>query len=270
MVCHTCCEEAPLPRVCPTCSAPALRFLGVGSERVEETLRTLLPDSRVARMDSDTMLRREDYEATLGAFAEGELDILVGTQMIAKGLDFPKVTTVGVVNADSALHLPDFRAAERTFQLISQVAGRAGRGELDGRIVVQSMTPDHPAIAMAAKHDFEGFAKLELADREQAGYPPVCRLLRAVVEDEDEGRVKGMSWRIAESLRAALQAEEAGVLGPAPAPMSMVRGRHRHMVLVKVPSTGRAMGIARGTLVELAAEATRPRVAIDVDPVSLL
>jgi hypothetical protein len=133
-VCHWCCEEIAPPRKCPSCTSPSVRYLGAGSERIENVIRALLPDARVARMDSDTMLRREDYEQTLESFGRGEIDVLVGTQMIAKGLDFPRVTVVGIVSADSSLHLPDFRAAERTFQLLSQVSGRAGRGELAGEI----------------------------------------------------------------------------------------------------------------------------------------
>jgi primosomal protein N' (replication factor Y) (superfamily II helicase) len=188
MVCHSCCDEILVPQRCPSCTAPALQFLGAGSQRVEEILRLVAPHARVGRMDSDTMLRREDYEETLSAFGRQELDVLVGTQMIAKGLDFPRVTLVGIVSADASLHQPDFRAAERTFQLVSQVSGRAGRADLPGHIVVQTTSIEEPAIHHAARHDFEAFALGEDDARREHGYPPYRRLVRVVWEDEERGR----------------------------------------------------------------------------------
>ena len=266
LVCHTCCEERRVPGACPTCTKPGLTQLGAGSERVECELGELFPDARVRRMDSDTMRRREDYEETLDAFGRGEIDVLVGTQMIAKGLDFPRVTLVGIIDADGALHLPDFRASERTFQLISQVAGRAGRGALAGRVVVQTTAPTHPAIVRAAAHDFEGFAEIEAALRAELGYPPHARVVRVLVEDSDLGRVEGAARRCAEALRAI---EGATVLGPSPAPIAMARGRHRHHLLLKAP-TGEVLDRARAVLVELPGSARRPRVIVDVDPTSVL
>jgi primosomal protein N' (replication factor Y) len=269
-VCHACCEEIPPPKACPTCTRPGLRYLGLGSERVEESLSAALPGARVARMDSDTMRRPEDYERVLEAFGRGEYDVLVGTQMIAKGLDFPSVTLVGIVSADSALHLPDFRAAERTFQLLSQVAGRAGRGEEAGEIVVQTRTPDHPAILRAAEHDYEGFARGELAEREDLGYPPFGRLIRAVFEDRDERCVDEASRACADILREHLDPAEALVLGPAPAAVAQVRGRHRAHLLVKAVEANAAFSRARAILVRFSEEHPRPRLAIDIDPVSML
>ncbi len=268
-VCHACCDEIVPPRACPACTAPGLRFLGLGSERVEEALRALLPDARVRRMDSDTMLRREDYEETLAAFGAGDVDVLIGTQMIAKGLDFPRVTLVGIVSADAGLHHPDFRAAERTFQLISQVAGRAGRGELEGRIVVQTMAPEHPAIVAAARHEYERFATWELGLRRELGYPPFARLIRVVIEDDELPKVEQVATEIAAALRNELEGSATQVLGPAPAPMAKVRGRHRHHLLVKVPE-GEELGPPRSLLVRMAGQHTRPRVSVDVDPVSML
>ena len=273
-VCHCCCEELQPPKACPTCTAPALRYIGMGSERVEEVMRGLFPDARVRRMDSDTMHSREDYETILDAFGKGEIDVLVGTQMIAKGLDFPGVTLVGVMSADSTLHLPDFRAAERTFQLLSQVSGRAGRGKKPGRILVQTMTPEHPAVSAATRHDFEGFARTEVILRRELDYPPSGRLLRVIVEDKDEQRVKSTAQRIATVLEAVLRDIPGGksiqVLGPAPAPIALLRGRHRHHLLVKAPLRETGFSRVRAALVELAAEHARPRVTIDVDPVGLL
>ncbi|HUR26968.1 MAG TPA: primosomal protein N' [Planctomycetota bacterium] len=270
LVCHSCCEERMRPRVCPECSAPDVRYLGAGSERIEEEIKLLAPKARVLRMDSDTMRRREDYESALSAFGAGEIDILVGTQMIAKGLDFPRVTLVGVISADAGLHLPDFRAAERTFQLIAQVAGRAGRGLVPGEIVVQTLTPEHPAIQRAAKHDFAGFAAAEDELRRELGYPPHGRLVRIVLEDEELERVEQAAERMVEKLRPEFERAEVVVLGPAPAPIAMARGRHRVHVLLKA-------GLSCARLPELlagvrafAAEQARPRIAIDVDPVSML
>jgi len=268
-VCHACCAEVAPPAGCPTCTAPGLRYLGAGSERIEAELARVLPGARVRRMDSDTMLRREDYESTLASFGRGEIDVLVGTQMIAKGLDFPRVTVVGIVSADSALHLPDFRAAERTFQLLSQVAGRAGRGELAGEIVVQTSAPAHPAIVLAARHDFEAFAEGEGKLRAELSYPPHGRLLRVVVEDRDETKVVEASRACAERLRSLVAGGGVQVLGPAEAPMAMIRGRHRHHLLVKA-GAGDGLERARTALLEFANASARPRVMIDVDPVSML
>ena len=275
ILCHLCASELPVPKDCPMCTAPGLGLLGAGSERVEGVLAKLFPNARLKRMDSDTMHRREDYESTLSAFGRGEIDVLVGTQMIAKGLDFPRVTLVGIVDADTSLHLADFRAAERTFQLISQVAGRAGRAELEGHIVVQTSSPEHPAIRAAARHDFEAFASAEVLLRKELGYPPSGRVLRAVFEDEDEGKAAQAADRVASDLRAGLASAEgcaaAVVLGPAQAPIAKLRGRHRHHLLVKAPATGPAFPTARTLLQSLVAKlGTRPRALIDVDPVGLL
>lgn len=270
LVCHACCEESSAPKACPSCTAPGLRPLGAGSERIENEIASLFPSARVRRMDSDTMRRREDYEAVLSAFGAGEVDVLVGTQMIAKGLDFPRVTLVGIVDADGALHLPEFRAAERTFQLIAQVAGRAGRGALEGRIVVQTHVPEHPAIVRAAGHDYRGFADAELEEREVLGYPPFGRLLRALFDDTELERATQAAERAAEHLSKRLGDAPAVVLGPAPAPVAFLRGRHRLHLVVKCPLESDALALAREALIEVLAEAGRTRVTLDVDPQSLL
>ncbi|MEM8710768.1 MAG: primosomal protein N' [Planctomycetota bacterium] len=268
MACHSCCKEIPVPKACPSCTAPALRFLGAGSQRVEEILRIIAPHAKVGRMDSDTMMRREDYEETLGAFGRGELDVLVGTQMIAKGLDFPRVTLVGIISADASLHQPDFRASERTYQLVSQVAGRAGRADLPGHIVVQTTATEEPAIVHAAAHDYDAFARFEDEERERCGYPPYARLLRVVWEDEDEKRVMEASSHAAEVLRRELAEHQVQVMGPAPAPMALQRGRHRRHVMLKSPPAGAGMSRARAVLAQLHTQ--RPRMAIDVDPASMM
>jgi primosomal protein N' (replication factor Y) len=270
VVCHACCAETVPPRTCPSCTAPALRFLGAGSERIEAEIGKLLPGARVCRMDSDTMVRREDYESALDRFGRGEIDVLVGTQMLAKGLDFPRVTVVGIVSADVSLHLPDFRAAERTFQLLSQVAGRAGRGELAGEIVVQTTAPSHPAVILAAAHDFEGFAEAECRLRAELGYPPHGRLLRAVVEDRDETKVVETARACAAALRKLPEAAEITVLGPAEAPIAILRGRHRQHLMVKAKRDSPGFESAREAMRAFAGTASRPRVHVDVDPASLL
>ena len=269
-VCHSCCEESAPPTACPSCTRPGLRYLGLGSERIEESLLELLPEAIVARMDSDTMRRPEDYENVLGAFGRGEIDVLVGTQMIAKGLDFPNVTLVGVVSADNALHLPDMRAAERTFQLLAQVSGRAGRGDLEGRIVVQTQSPDHPAIVKAAAHDFEAFAKTEIELREELSYPPYGRLIRAVFEDKDENVVQQAAAACADILREHVSPADALILGPAPASMAQLRGRFRHHFLIKAADWNEGLVKARTILQQFSDEHPRPRLVIDVDPVSML
>ncbi len=268
-VCHSCCEEIAPPKQCPSCTAPKLRFLGSGSERIESALSRLLPSARVARMDSDTMVRREDYEDVLERFGRGEIDVLVGTQMIAKGLDFPRVTLVGIVSADSALHQPDPRAAERTFQLLAQVAGRAGRGDMLGRIVVQTATPAHPAIACAARHDFEGFAASEMRLRQELGYPPYGRLLRAVFEDEEEDRAEAGSRACADALRPHVT-DGAVLLGPAEAPIARLRGRFRRHLLVKAPAGSPALARLRDRLLAWSDANPRPKLVVDVDPASLM
>jgi primosomal protein N' (replication factor Y) len=190
--------------------------------------------------------------------------------MIAKGLDFPGVTVVGIVSADAGLHLPDFRAAERTFQLLAQVAGRAGRGDQPGRIIVQTQTPEHPAIVLASRHDFVAFARAEQELRREVGYPPHGRLLRVILEDEDESRVRGTAEPMGEELRRRLHGHPAQVLGPAPAPIARLRGRFRDNLLVKAPPGIDSLDRAREAVVELAGPVTRPRISIDVDPVGML
>ena len=192
LACHICGHTAPVPSICPTekCRNPKIRYPGMGTEKVEETLAKIFPRARIRRMDSDVMKRKEDYRRVLGDFRVGKIDILVGTQMIAKGLHFPNVTLVGIIYADMALHQPDFRAGERTFQLITQVAGRAGRGDLEGEVFVQAFTPFHPAIQLARRHDFAGFYEQELEFREPLKYPPFSRIALLILKGRNEEKVK--------------------------------------------------------------------------------
>ncbi len=234
-LCHLCLAEHPIPQQCPSCRSGPVQMVGVGTERAEETLQRILPQARIGRMDRDTMLRRESYEKILADFGAGRLDVLLGTQMVAKGLDFPEVTLVGVLNADTALHHPDFRASERCFNLVSQVAGRAGRSARGGKVVVQTYLPDHPAIRQAARHDYEGFARLELEERRLFRYPPFGVAVRVLCEAKDPQRVIRLAEECAELLRPAPQGG-CDLLGPAPPPVEKVRGRIRRQLLIKAAS----------------------------------
>ena len=192
LCCHICAHVEPVPAVCPNdkCRNPGIRYSGLGTQKVEATLAKLFPQARTVRMDSDALKRKEDYRRILGDFRVGKIDILVGTQMIAKGLHFPNVTLVGIIYADLALHQPDFRAGERTFQLLTQVAGRAGRGDIEGEVIVQAFTPFHPSIQFARRHDFEGFYEQEMEFREQLKYPPVSRIALLTLKGRNEEKVK--------------------------------------------------------------------------------
>ena len=265
--CHYCGHELPAPRACPACNHPGMNYRGTGTQRVEEEITRLFGEKNVARMDSDAMRGWGLYEATLAAFRDGKTGILLGTQMVAKGLDFPNVTLVGVINADTSLNMPDFRATERTFQLLMQVAGRAGRGPRGGRVIIQTSSPEHPAVQFAVRHDYEGFSKLELADREAFGYPPFGRLARVIVEGREKQEVAGRMHEIAAVVRRAARGRPVSVLGPAEAPIARIKGRRRWHVIIKAP---------RVSLLHDALRAVDRRrvkgthVIVDVDPVALL
>jgi primosomal protein N' (replication factor Y) len=270
-ICHGCGLIARLPADCPECHAPQLVQRGTGTQKLEEQVRGIFPAARVARMDTDTMRTRGSHERTLDAFRARELDILVGTQMIAKGLDFPDVMLVGVVNADAALHLADFRAAERTCQLVTQVAGRSGRGALGGRVVVQTSTPEHPAIRSAGRHDYESFVRHELPIRQALLYPPYGCVVRFVVRSHREEAAAAWAGTLTDRLRAAVTAAGEGmrVLGPAPAPIARLRDRFRWHLQVHGPDGARHRELVLGATAGLR---TPDDVAwiIDVDPVEML
>ncbi|MAB79566.1 MAG: primosomal protein N' [Planctomycetes bacterium] len=268
LVCHACCQERPISNTCPTCSKPGLSHLGLGTERIESQFRILFPEARVCRMDSDTMRRREDYERVLGAYERRELDVLIGTQMIAKGLDFPNVTLVGILSADQTLNIPDFRSSERTFQLISQVAGRAGRSHLPGRILVQTTTTHQPAIQYAVAHDYEGFVQQELGKRKTACYPPYTRMTRVLVEGEDEGRVKKTIRDVHARLLESFKDPSVGIGDPVHAPTALLRGRHRHNFYCRSALDEASHLHLVGFLADLAQKQKDPLMKIDVDPVS--
>jgi primosomal protein N' (replication factor Y) len=268
--CHYCGHEAPLARNCASCGHPAEWMRGVGTQRVERMLAERFPAARLARMDLDTTSTRWSHQRILGAMARHEIDLLVGTQMIAKGLDFPEVTLVGVVDADTSLYLPDFRAAERTFQLLAQVAGRAGRGPLGGKVIVQTRRPEHHAIRRAAAHDVEGFLADEMALRSSPPYPPLTALANIVVSGLVEPDVSREAARVADWCTGLIErhALPLTLLGPAPCPIARVQGRWRWHLILKGPSAaiGRLVRYAPGRL----EGAGKTRVVIDRDPVALL
>ncbi len=207
--CHICGHHEPVPKVCPEekCKNPAIRYAGLGTQKVEDTLNKLFPKARVTRMDADTMKRKDDYRSILGDFRVGKIDILIGTQMIAKGLHFPNVTLVGIIYADLALHQPDFRAGERTFQLLTQVAGRAGRGDIEGEVFVQAFTPFHPSIQFARRHDFVGFYDQELEFRQQLKYPPFSRVALLTLKGRNEEKVKFSAEHLKQELETNLKSD---------------------------------------------------------------
>jgi primosomal protein N' (replication factor Y) len=270
-VCHYCDFQTPPPTTCPKCRFAGVRFSGLGTQKLEAEVRARFPDYQCLRMDTDSMRAMGSHERALAAFRDGAVQILLGTQMIAKGLDFPNVTLVGVVNADTALHLPDFRAAERTFQLVTQVAGRTGRGEQGGRVLVQTYCPDSPAIMAAVRHDLAAFAAEELPHREALGYPPFASMVRMVVRGADHTATYGFAQEIARRLRAsaASQASAIRILGPATAPIAKLRGRYRFQIQAQSADGELLRGLARAVTAEL-----KPLNGIawivDVDPLDMM
>jgi primosomal protein N' (replication factor Y) len=269
--CHYCDFQAPLSSRCPTCGAEALVLEGIGTEKLEETLVAAFPQARVARLDRDVASGRK-VEKLLAKMRAREIDILVGTQMVTKGHDLPNVTLVGVVNADAALSIPDFRASERTFQLLVQVAGRAGRGERPGRVIVQTWDPENPAIALAARHDVDAFLERELSDRRELGYPPFTRAALVRVDAAMEAEAREACSRLA---RVALESEgvRSGhvlVQGPAPAPIARIRNRWRFRVMLRAADRARLREVLCLVDDARASLARGVRAAIDVDPVQLL
>jgi primosomal protein N' (replication factor Y) len=266
--CHLCGHSAAVPKRCPECGEDALIYAGFGTEKVEATVSAIFPQAVVRRMDADSMTRKDAYRETLHAFRAGKIDILVGTQMIAKGLHFPNVTLVGIINADLALHLPDFRAGERTFQLLTQVAGRAGRGEAPGEVFVQTYTPFSPSIQFARHHDFTGYFQQELEFRERCDFPPFQHAVLMTVRSEHEARASFSAETLTRRLREALP-EEFSLGAPAPAPLEKLQGQYRFHILIRGVAIMRLSRLIRETLDRLPFPED-VAVAVDVDPYQLL
>ncbi len=266
--CHICGEWQAVPERCPGCGDPAFRYTGFGTQRVEQALKRCFPSARILRMDADVTARKHSHEELLATFKSGRADILLGTQMIAKGLDFPNVTLVGVLSADMSLHKPDFRAAERTYQLLAQVSGRAGRAELPGEVWVQTFSPEHPAVRAAASDGgFEPFAELELAERREGGYPPFAHLSCLTLRGISEERVS----YVADTLVAELSklAPGAQVSKACPAPLSRAKGYYRYQIIVRAAS---ARGVTQPLRQVLLSNPMPEDVtlAIDVDALNMI
>jgi primosomal protein N' (replication factor Y) (superfamily II helicase) len=266
--CHLCGHVALAPRKCPKCSDSSIRYAGYGTEKVESTAQKIFPSATVARMDADSMTRKDAYRTILQAFRVGKIDILVGTQMIAKGLDFPNVTLVGIINADVGLHMPDFRAGERTFQLLTQVAGRAGRGDMAGEVYVQSSTPFSPSIQFARHHNFEGFWEQEIEFRERCDYPPFFHLLMVHIRSEHQRRAEFTAETIHRRMSEKL--DSGVILHPVvPAPIERSKGYYRYQILLRTKWIRRLSKNVRSTIESL----TFPgdvHVSVDVDPYQVL
>jgi len=268
LACHLCGHAAKPPSRCPECRDPGIQHAGIGTQRVEETIRKFFPTARIARMDADTMTRKGSYGEVLGKFRARQIDILIGTQMIAKGLDFPNVTLVGIINADIGLHSPDFRAGERTFQLLTQVAGRAGRGETEGEVIVQTFSPASPSIQHARHHDYAGFYEQEISFREAFRHPPFTRMLLLQIRGASLETTAAAAEAVSRELRAsappAVEVSEA-----APAPLERAHGQYRYHVALKSVS-GSALGrlVRESGLADLLPAGVI--LTMDVDPYSLM
>ncbi|MBQ6670381.1 MAG: primosomal protein N' [Firmicutes bacterium] len=238
LLCHYCGRKTPMPKVCPECGSRFFGGFGAGTEQVEEKVKELFPDAQTARLDLDTVNKKGSLESVLKKFGRGKINILIGTQIVAKGLDFANVGLVGVISADVSLNIPDFRSAERTFQLVTQVAGRSGRGDEPGSVVVQTNDPENAALVLAASHDYKGFYRREIGIRKAAGYPPFSDIYQIVVADEDEELAYSSAKRCAVWLRRKLEGK-AAVLGPAPGVLVKGNGMYRFQVLIKSPAGSR-------------------------------
>lgn len=266
--CHICGARKKVPRDCPSCHDPAFKFAGMGTQRVEGIIKSCFPHASIQRIDSDVTTRKDSYDRILGDFRVGKTDILIGTQMIAKGLHFPNVTLVGVVYADLSLHIPDFRAGERTFQLLAQVAGRAGRGEVPGEVIVQTYTPFNTAIQAARRLDYEGFCDQEIEARRELKYPPLTHLVCITMKGPSEQKVSFHATALAKEIRVALP--EKIIVSPAtPAPLVKAKGHYRYQIMLRSHSTRSVIDQLRNVLRAL----KLPKdvaCAVDVDATSLL
>jgi len=269
LLCHYCNYAQRVPQQCPQCGSDHIQMLGSGSEKVEDELHRAFPTARIARLDRDTAAGKNSVEQILGGFREGNYDILVGTQMIAKGHDIPNVTFVGVVNADTGLGMPDFRAAERTFQLLTQVAGRAGRHHLPGTVLVQTLNPDHYAIVCAGLQDYSRFYQKELEFRRLMRYPPFCAMASVVVRAEKQEEALRMSGQLAQLLENP--GDGMKILGPAEAPVARLKNEYRYQVLIKAVSRPRLNALLQSVRqFALADKWPATALVVDVDPFSLL
>jgi len=266
LICHYCDLRMTPPDICPKCKGAYIKYFGIGTEKVESEVSRLVPHAKVIRMDADATSKRGAHDRILETFRTHATDILVGTQMVAKGHDFPKVTLVGIVNADVTLNIPDFRACEKAFNLITQVAGRAGRGDSGGEVIVQTYAPHHYAIVTASKHDYEKFYEQEIKSRKDMEFPPFCHLIKICLRSRNDIRTENAAREFAEGLKKELK--DINIAGPSPAPISKVRGYYRWNILLK----GKNRSIMTTALRKAMGKIKRPSgvlIAVDVDPMSM-
>ncbi|MEK6407744.1 MAG: primosomal protein N' [Acidobacteriota bacterium] len=269
--CHYCNYIRPVARVCDACEGEYIHYVGLGTEQLEAQLKEMFPEMNIARLDRDTTRRRGSFEQIIMEFAGGGIDLLVGTQMIAKGHDFHNVTLVGVVSVDAGLGLPDFRAAERTFQLLTQVAGRAGRGDRPGRVIIQTYHPEHYSLVCARDQNYEEFYRREIVFRRTMHYPPFSALINVLIHDKDHDRANNTAMDFARELRQAAKGSDLRVLGPAPAAISRIKGEYRFQVLIKAQSRTRAREALDVAMDRVAADGHNPRsISVEVDPMNLM
>ena len=270
MKCHYCGHEERIPYRCPNCGQDKIRYYGTGTQKVEEELQTLLPDSRILRMDVDTTRRKGAHEKILRTFGEGQADILLGTQMIAKGLDFPNVTLVGVLNADTALNLPDFRSSERTFQLLTQVSGRAGRAEKPGEVIIQSFNPEHYAIQLAKAQDYEDFYTKEMYIRHRGNYPPYYFTVQITASHPEENEAAKQMFQIATKLKQGLS-PQAILLGPTPNAIMRVNNRYFYQVIIKYKQEPMLQPLLKEILTDTQRATARGlKLSIDAEPMNFI
>ena len=275
LVCHYCGFEQPAPKRCPACNSTAFRFVGIGTERLEGEVQKRFPEARIGRLDSDITRTKGNLNRILKSLKNGELDALIGTQMITKGHDFPNITLVGVIEADLGLHMPDFRAGERTFQMLAQVAGRAGRGEYPGRVIIQTLNPEHYSLLRARDHDFPGFFNQELSQRRKLGYPPFSRLALARLTGNSEDRTRELAHdmgKLAQDLITRQPEDGLDVIGPAPSPLSKVKGKYRYQILFRARQVKPLQTFLKSWLDESRAHLRGKGVslALDVDPYQVM
>lgn len=275
--CHYCGLKNAYPTLCPKCKSKYIKNFGLGTQKVQEELNRFFPDARIVRMDMDTTAKKDSHQTILEAFKGGEYDFLLGTQMIAKGLDFPNVTLVGVVTADTSLNLPDYRNGEKTFQLIAQVAGRTGRGPKGGEVIVQTYQPDHYAIEFASRHDYRGFFQKEIEMRKALRYPPYTHIVRILLSGEQESSLSNLSRRAAQCLRSKISQDaelSAAVvdMGVCPAPLEKINGKYRWQILIRLNNDKKVLDLCHAAVDECCTSlpVTEERVIIDFYPVSLL
>jgi len=266
LVCHYCNRKRDVPKICPECKGSYLRFSGKGTEKIESEIHRMFPAAGIDRMDTDVTKKKGSHDAILKKFKEGRTNILVGTQMIAKGHDFPQVTLVGVISADVSLNLPDFRSSERTFNLLTQVGGRAGRGKDAGEVVIQTYAPGHYAITAAAKHDYEAFYKQEIALRKELSFPPFTNIIKVTLRSTNEEIVKNTASDLARYLKKRLKGKGVGMLGPAPGVIPKIRKRYIWNILFRTKDVLKACGNLRSALEDYG-RIRRTFVTVDVDPI---